>query len=214
MKSVTSRFIKMAHRSMVGALVFVILVSCLGCVGNTAKLPSPYTPEELGEFPVHPELEYKKGYRYSPPELAGTDFKPTWTGHYYGPRPPESYVAFYLREMKARDWQIRKITEKSEGDKVLDFVKETDGATIELQRKFDRKTSKFGCYVIAEIRTLGLQHFSPEENYRHLTGKPNTAADPVPPASDNIEEKPSIQPVKGTLKPANLDKARQELIIE
>ena len=61
MKIVTSRFIKVAHRSMVSALVFVVLVSCLGCAGNSAKPPTPYTPEELGEFPVHPELEYKKG---------------------------------------------------------------------------------------------------------------------------------------------------------
>ena len=220
MKIVTSQFIKVAHRSMVSALVFVVLVSCLGCAGNSAKPPTPYTPEELGEFPVHPELEYKKGYRYAPPELAGTAFKPTWTGHYFGPQPPEGYVAFYLREMKARKWQLRRIVDKVEGDKVLDFTRETDGATIQLRRKFDRKTSRYGCFLVAEIRTLGLQHFSPEENYRHLTGKPQepaTAAIPAAPespASDNVEEKPSIQPVKGTLKPAELDKARQELIIE
>ena len=93
----------------------------------------------------------------------------------------------------------------------------TDGATIQLKRKFDRKTSRYGCFLVAEIRTLGLQHFSPEENYRHLTGKPQAPAAPVAPKaaeSDNVEEKPSIQPVKGTLKPAELDKARQELIIE
>ena len=57
MKIVTSQFIKVAHRSMVSALVFVVLVSCLGCAGNPTKPPGPYTPEELGEFPVHPELE-------------------------------------------------------------------------------------------------------------------------------------------------------------
>jgi hypothetical protein len=122
--------------------------------------------------------------------------------------------------MKARKWELRKIVDKVEGDKVLDFTRETDGATIQLRRKFDRKTSRYGCFLVVEIRTLGLQHFSPEENYRHLTGKPQAPAAaaipaaPEAPASDNVEEKPSIQPVKGTLKPVELDKARQELIIE
>ena len=84
--------------------VFVVLAFCLGCAGSAAKAPTPYIPEELGDFPVHPELEYKKGYRYAPQDLAGTDFKPTWTGHYRGPQLPENYVAYYIREMKAREW--------------------------------------------------------------------------------------------------------------
>ena len=200
--------------------VFVVLAFCLGCAGSAAKAPTPYIPEELGDFPVHPELEYKKGYRYAPQGLAGTDFKPTWTGHYKGPQLPENYVAYYIREMTAREWTLRRIIEKISGDKVLEFVKDTEGATIYLKRTFDRKTSRYACSLTAEIRTLGLQHFTPEENYRHLTGKTaaeSTTAAPAPAQaspSDKVEEAPSIQPVKGTLEPPDPKEARQELIIE
>ena len=197
--------------------VLVVLAFCLGCAGNTPKAPTAYIPEELGDFPVHPEMEYKKGYRYAPQGLAGTDFKPTWTGHYKGTQLPENYVAYYIREMKARKWTLRKIVEKVNGDKILEFVKETEGATIELKRTFDRKTARFACSLTAEIRTLGLQHFSPEENYRHLTG--GKAAEKVEapaeaPPSDKVEAAPAVQPVKGTLEPTDPKEARQELIIE
>ena len=214
MKSFSSRL--MTLRLAASVPVFVVLAFCLGCAGRPAQPPTPYINEELGSFPVHPELEYKKGYRYAPQELAGTDFKPTWTGHYWGPRQPEDYVAFYLREMKAREWKLRQIVEKVNGDKILEFTKETEGATIKLQRAFNRKTSTVACSLVAEIRTLGLQHFSPEENYRHLTGRPaGTAAAPAPaPPSDKVEKASPIKPVKGTLEPADQNKARQELIIE
>ena len=214
MKSFSSRF--MTLRLAASVPVFVVLAFCLGCAGPPAQPPTPYINEELGNFPVHPELEYKKGYRYAPQELAGTDFKPTWTGHYWGPRRPENYVDFYLREMKAREWKLRRIIEKINGDKILEFAKETEGATIKLQRAFNRKTARFACSLVAEIRTLGLQHFSPEENYRHLTGSsPGAAVAPVPaPPSDNVEKASPIKPVKGTLEPADQNKARQELIIE
>ena len=162
----------MTPRLAASVPVFVVLAFCLGCAGPPAQPPTPYINEELGNFPVHPELEYKKGYRYAPQELAGTDFKPTWTGHYWGPRRPENYVAFYLREMKAREWKLRRIIEKINGDKILEFSKEAEGATIKLQRAFNRKTARFACSLVAEIRTLGLQHFSPEENYRHPPGQP------------------------------------------
>jgi hypothetical protein len=65
-----------------------------------------------------------------------------------------------------------------------------------------------------------LQHFTPEENYRHLTGKTEAEATTAAPApaqtspSDKVEETPSIQPVKGTLEPTDPKEARQELIIE
>ena len=214
MKSFSSRF--MTLRLAASVPVFVVLAFCLGCAGPPAQPPTPYINEELGNFPVHPELEYKKGYRYAPQELAGTDFKPTWTGHYWGPRRPENYVAFYLREMKAREWKLRRIIEKINGDKILEFAKETEGATIKLQRAFNRKTARFACSLVAEIRTLGLQHFSPEENYRHLTGSsPGAAVAPAPaPPSDNVEKASPIKPVKGTVEPADQNKARQELIIE
>jgi len=203
-------------RLAVGIPVFVLLALSQGCVANQSKAPTPYIAEELEDFPVHPELEYKKGYRYSPQGLAGTDFKPTWTGHYWGPRLPENYVAYYIREMKGRKWDLRKIVEKVHGDKILEFVRETEGATILLKRTFNRKTARFACSLTAEIRTLGLQHFTPEENYRHLTGNAaGTTAAPTPaPPSDKVEAAPSIQPVKGTLEPTDPKKARQELIIE
>ena len=127
-------------------------------------------------------------------------------------------MAYYIREMKAREWNLRKIIEKVSGDKVLEFVKDTEGATIYLKRTFDRKTARYACSLTAEIRILGLQHFTPEENYRHLTGKAAakaTTAAPAPaPPSDKVEETPSIQPVKGTLEPTDPKEARQELIIE
>ena len=127
-------------------------------------------------------------------------------------------MAYYIREMKAREWNLRKIIEKVSGDKVLEFVKDTEGATIYLKRTFDRKTARYACSLTAEIRILGLQHFTPEENYRHLTGKAAakaaTAAPTPAPPSDKVEETPSIQPVKGTLEPTDPKEARQELIIE
>ena len=119
MKNLSYRF--MALRLAASVPVFVVLAFCLGCASPPAKSSTPYINEELGDFPVHPELEYKKGYRYAPKGLAGTDFKPTWTGHYWGPRLPENYVAFYLREMKTRKWKLRQIVEKVNGDKILEL---------------------------------------------------------------------------------------------
>ena len=115
-------------------------------------------------------------------------------------------MPFFIREMQARGWQLREIIDDAPtGKKTLDFVKEEKGTTIELSRVYDG--SSYGtsaCLLKAEVRTLGLESFSIEENLSLVderskkssgtTGESQGTSETVPPAPGDSVERSRVVP--------------------
>jgi len=149
------------------ATAMTVLFGSAGCHGVPKPEPSPEFVEkyELEGFPYPDRFEFLRGFQYAPRELAGV-FEPTWIGYYKGPGRPADHVPFFIREMQARGWRLRElVADSSAGKKSLEFIKKEKGTRIELSRVYDG--SRYGtsaCLLKAEVRTLGLESFSIEEN--------------------------------------------------
>jgi hypothetical protein len=163
-----------------GAVVLIAvaggwILSAAGCEGVSKPGESRdyQTGVELEGFPV-PEtfvFDESRSYLFSPAALGGS-FHPTWTGYYRGPGRPDDYVPFYIREMQVRGWKLRQVDPQPESStKRLEFIQtaEAKGATIILSRLWDNALfGGYGCAIKAEVRTLGPEAFSVNENLARM----------------------------------------------
>jgi len=159
----SERFTSLALTLAAAATVMVVST---GCVGPTPKEDRvDFVEYELPGFPFPSEFVLESAHKYQPSRLKAY-FKPTWIAKYRGSGVPADHVPFFLREMQLRGWELKQIVE-TEGKKKLEFINGDEGTTIELSRMFD-DSSLYGsssCFMRVEVRTLGLESFSIEENH-------------------------------------------------
>ncbi len=174
-----------------GVLIAVGLAGCQGLETPSSNAGFRENYEEEG-FPYPETFEFVKGWRYEPPELAGSGFR-SWTGHYRGPGNPGDHVPFFIENMTARKWTLRHLVEEVDGNKTLEFTKGEEAATIELKRDFDPSRASFLCILKAHYRPLGPEE-SPLEGPATAPGRTTSADGAIVPTSGAIDAGQSKQP--------------------
>jgi len=141
--------------------------------------------------PTNFEFEADRSYAYDVPTTLQTAKFRSWVGYYRGEGVSDVIVPWYVGEMPKRGWALKNIDGQ---EKRIYFEKGDEYAIVEVSRELDSKIAKYVNVVKVQIRPLGPEDFSVEENISIAKSK----TPQLKSGTFSTEEETKTAPAKGT----------------